>query len=55
MTKITLLIDGEQKLEKELQHIEPEQIVKTFEMVMDYAALHKGNKINMLKGLQGLR
>ncbi len=55
MTNIQLFIDGEKKLEKELEFVEPEQIIKTFDMILDYAKLHKGNKIKMLKGLQGLR
>lgn len=53
--KVELFINGEKKLERELEHIEPEQIIKTFDMILDYAKLHKGSKIRMLKGLQGLR
>lgn len=55
MTKVELIINGEKTLEKEVEFIEPEQITKTFDMLLDYAKLHKGNKIKMLKGLRGLR
>ena len=55
MTKIEVFVDGEKKLEKEVEHVEPLEVIKTFEMLIDYAKLHKGSKIKMLKGLQGLR
>ena len=55
MTKIEVYVDGKLKLEKEIKFVEPSEIVRTFEMVLDYATLHKGSKIKMLKGLQGLR
>ena len=55
MTNIKVFIDGKLKLEKEVKFVEPSEIIKTFDMVLDYATLHKGSKIKMLKGLQGLR
>ena len=55
MDKLELLINGEKVLEKEIEHIEPKEIVETIKMILDYAKLHKGSKIKMLKGLQGLR
>jgi len=53
--KVELIVDGKICMMKEVQHIEELQIVKTVEMILDYAQLHKGNKIKMLKGLQALR
>ncbi len=55
MALIELYINKEKKLEKELEYAEPEQIVQTVSMILDYIKLHKGNKIKMLKGMQGLR
>ncbi len=53
--KIEVLIDGEKKLERELEYVEPIEFIKTINMIADYTQLHKGSKIKMLKGLQGLR
>ncbi len=55
MNKIEIYIDGEKKLDREVECVEPTELIKTFEMLLDYAKLHKGSKIKMLKGLQGLR
>ncbi len=53
--KVKLVIDGKTELEKDIEFVEPEEIVKTFDMILDYAKMHKGSKIGMLKGLKGLR
>ncbi len=53
--KLEVLIDGEKKLEREVEFVEPLEFIKTISMIADYAQLHKGSKIKMLKGLQGLR
>ena len=55
MSNIKVYVDGKLKLEKNIKFVEPGEIIKTFDMVLDYAVLHKGSKIKMLKGLQGLR
>ena len=55
MDKLELFINGEKRLEKDIEHIGADEIVKTIGMILDYAKLHKGSKIGMLKGLQGLR
>jgi len=53
--KLEVLINGEKKLEKEIECINPEEIIRTIEMILDYAKLHKGSKIGMLKGINKLR
>lgn len=53
--KIEVYLNGEKKLDREVQHIKGEEVIKTIEMIMDYGELHKGSKIGMLKGMQGLR
>ncbi len=55
MNKVELYIDGEKKIDRELEHIEGSEVVKTVNMLLDYGELHKGSKIGMLKGLGGLR
>lgn len=55
MDKLEVRVNGEVKLEKELKHIAGSEAVKSIEMILDYGELHKGSKIGMLKGLQGLR
>lgn len=55
MSKIEILIDGEKKLERELKSVEGSEVIRTIDMILNYAELHKGSKIKMLKGLQGLR
>ncbi len=55
MTNIKLIIDGEVKLEREVEHVQGNEIVQFFNMMLDYIKLHGGNKIKMLKGLQGLK
>ena len=55
MDKLELFINGEKKLERDIEYVGPEEVVKTIGMILDYAKLHKGKKIGMLKGLQGLR
>ena len=55
MNKIEVYINGKKELEEELEFVNAEQILKTFKMLLDYAKVHKGSKIKMLKGLQGLR
>ena len=55
MSNIKVLIDGKELLNEQLEHVEPEQIIKTIKMILDYAKLHKGSKIKMLRGLQRLR
>lgn len=55
MFKLEILIDGEKKLEKEIRHVKAKQIVKTIEMIVDYASKHRGSKIRMLQGIKGLK
>ena len=55
MDTIEVRVNGEVKLEKELTHIKGQEAVETIKMILDYGELHKGSKIGMLKGLQGLR
>jgi len=55
MHKIEVLIDGKKALEKEVEHVEPKEVVETIKMILDYAKLHKGSNIGMLQGLGGLR
>ena len=55
MAKLELFIDDQKRLEREIEYIGSDEVVKTIGMILDYAKLHKGSKIGMLKGLQGLR
>lgn len=53
--KVELLIDGEKMLDMDVKHVEGKEIAQTIKMQLEYADLHKGSKIGMLKGLKTLR
>ena len=55
MPKLEVLIDGKKEFEQEIEFVEPKEVIETIKMILDYAKLHKGSKIGMLKGLGGLK
>lgn len=55
MVFLEVYINGNKQLTKTLEHIDPKEIIKTIEMIIDYTVLHKGNKIAMLKGIHKIK
>ena len=53
--KIEVLINGEKKYESDLEYITGKDAIETIKMILEYAKLHKGSKIGMLKGLGTLK